>query len=465
MAESATSDQTKEQTNKVEITDAGPSLKRLSIEVPAETVAERMAESMDTLIVEATLPGFRKGRVPRKLLERKFGSSMREEAKKQLVASAYSDAVERNGLKVIGEPSSEMLEDVTIEEGQPLKFEIEVEVLPEFELPGWDGLKIDKPMFEVTDETIDEEIKKISINDGELEQQTTAGKDDYLTGHGVMTGADGTEFYNIPGAVIQMPATKGKGAAGMVLGIQVDDLGSQLGKPAPGETATIKATGPENHEIEGVRGAELTIAFKVDRIDRIIPAGIEALCSQYGLENEAEFREMVRTRIEQRIHVRQHVAMRQQVARHLVESAKIDLPERMTTTQAARTFERRRMELMYRGVDQTQIEENIAELRAASSQDAANELKLFFILNKAADEMDVKVQEAEVNGRIAEMALEQGVRPEKLRQDLIQSNRIGSIAQQIREHKTMDAILEKAEIREVSAEDYAKSAAGKKDDG
>ena len=191
MAESATS----EPTNKVEITDAGPSLKRLSIEVPAETVAERMAESMDTLIVEATLPGFRKGRVPRKLLERKFGSSMREEAKKQLVASAYSDAVERNGLKVIGEPSSELLEDVTIEEGQPLKFEIEVEVLPEFELPGWDGLKIDKPMFEVTDETIDEEIKKISINDGELEQQTTAGKDDYITGHGIMTDADGDKAF------------------------------------------------------------------------------------------------------------------------------------------------------------------------------------------------------------------------------------------------------------------------------
>ncbi len=202
-------------------------------------------------------------------------------------------------------------------------------------------------------------------------------------------------------------------------------------------------------------GAGLTNAFKGDRIDRIIPAGIESLCSQYGLENEAEFREMVRTRIEQRVHVRQHVAMRQQVARHLVESAKIDLPERMTTTQAARIFERRRMDLMYRGIDQAQIEQHIAELRAASSQDAANELKLFFILNKAADEMDVKVQEAEVNGRIAEMAMEQGVRPEKLRQDLIQSNRIGSIAQQIREHKALDAVVDKASVIDVSPEEFS----------
>jgi len=456
-ADSTSTDASNDAPNKVEITDAGPSLKKLTIEVPAETIAKRLSESMDTLCSEAELPGFRKGRAPRKLLERRFGSSVRAEAKNQIVSAAYSDAIEKNDLKVIGEPSSETLADIEIVDGEPLTFEIEVEVLPEFDMPSTDGIKINKPIFEVSDKGLDEEIEKICINEGDLEERTEPQKDDYLTGQGIMTGPDGTEYYNSPGAVVQMPGATGKDAQGMILGIKVDDFGKQFGTPKPGETATIKAKGPDQHEIEGVRGADLTITFKVDRIDRILPAKVADICERYGYENEDQLKEMVRTKMEQRAQVRQQVAMRQQVAKHLIETIEMELPARLTANQAARTFERRRMELMYRGVDQTKIEENIAELRAASSEAAATELKLFFILNKIADDQDVKVQEAEVNGRIAQMAMEQGQRPEKLRQEMIQSNRVGQIVQQIREHKTMDAILAKADITEVSAEDFAKA--------
>ena len=103
MADTATAESTNaESANKVEITDAGPSLKKLSIEIPAEAVAKRLSESLDPLCVEAELPGFRKGRAPRKLLERRFGSSVRAETKSQIVSAAYADAIEQHALKVIG---------------------------------------------------------------------------------------------------------------------------------------------------------------------------------------------------------------------------------------------------------------------------------------------------------------------------------------------------------------------------
>src|SRR5262249_32190317 len=121
--------------NKVEITDIGPCLKKLSIEVPRESVENHLQTSLDTLTVEAEIPGFRKGRAPARLLQKRFGSTLKREAKNQIVAQAYSRAVEDNKLKVIGDPTSQMLEKVEIEEGQGLKFEIEVEVMPEFELP------------------------------------------------------------------------------------------------------------------------------------------------------------------------------------------------------------------------------------------------------------------------------------------------------------------------------------------
>lgn len=450
MADTAT-----DSTNDVQITDVGPSRKKLAITIPPETVEAKIAESIDTIAVEAAMPGFRKGHAPRALIEKKFGGAVRDEARNQLVAQAYSQAVESNALKVLGDPVGDLGESLAIERGKPLSFEVEVEVMPEFELPELDGLKVDKPVLEVTDEMVEEEIEKVKINEGTLEEQTKPAKGDYLTGHAIMRDADGNEHYNIEGAVVQIPTEENE-PAGMILGLMVDDFSKQMGSPAPGDTFTIKTTGPDQHEIEGVRGAELTITFRVDRADRIIAAEMGPLLERFGFESEDDFKTAVRNRIESRVQIEQSSVMHQQVATHLLESVEMDLPERLTTQQAARLLERKRMELMHKGVEAAEIEKHIAELRAASSDAAGRELKLFFLLNAVAEKLDVNVTEAEVNGRIAQLAASNQVRPEQLRQDLIQSNRIGTVVQQIREHKALAAILEKAETTEMPAEEFKK---------
>ncbi len=437
----------------VRIEDAGPSRKKLYFEIPADTVSEKLTGSLDMLAVEAQLPGFRKGRAPRRLVEKRFGQTVRSEAKSQLVAGAFQQAVEEHHLKVIGEPFSSELEALEVEAGKPFVFSVEVEVMPEFDLPALDGLKIRKPIPEVTDQMVGGEIDKILINEGELEERETPENGDYLTGHGIMTTADGTEIHNIEGAVVQVPTTD-KAGRGMVLGVMVDDFATQLGLPRPGETATIRTKGPEQHEVEAVRGADLTITFKVDRVDRIIPAQLGDVVARFGLGSEEQLREMVRSRLNERALIQQATVMRQQVAKHLMDNVDLALPERLTASQSARLLYRRRMELMYRGVSPQQIEEHIAELRAASSEAATRELKLFFILSKAAEQMDIRVEEAEINGRIAQMAIERGQRPEKLRQELIQNRQVQQIYQQIREHKTLDAIVSKAQIEEMSPDEF-----------
>lgn len=437
----------------VTIHDAGPSLKRISIEIPAETVSGKLKESIDTLAVEAQLPGFRKGHVPRSLVEKRFGAAVRAEAKSQLVAAAYSQAIEDNKLKVIGEPVSPSLEKVEVEDGKPLVFELEVEVVPEFTMPPLEGLDVQKPTMEITDQAVDDEIKKIQINEGDLESREAPEPGDYLTGHGVMKSEGGQEFYNLQGAVVQVPAPEKEGK-GMILGVMIEDFTTQFGLPKAGDTVTVKTLGPENHEVEDLRGKKLEITFKVDRIDRIKPAPLDKVVAALGMQSEQQLRDAIRTRMQQRALMQQQVVMRQQLAKKLVDATTIDLPKRLTANQSARTLERQRLELMYRGVEPLKIEEHMAELRAASGHVAVNELKLLFILNNAGETLGIKVSEAEINGRIAQLAQENNVRPEKLRQDMINSNRIAGIYQQIREHKTMDAILSKAKVTEVSAEEF-----------
>ncbi len=445
-----------ESANKVSVEDAGPCRKRISVEVPSDVVDSKLGDSLDALMHEAALPGFRKGRAPRRLLEKRFGPAVRDETKRQLMSGAYAEAVEANELKVIGEPTAEGFEESELEEGKPYTFSVEVEVMPDFELPGLEGIKILKPSAEAPTGLVDEEIEKLCINEGSLEEQDSPEPGDYLTGHGVMKAdVKGEEkvFHDIQGAVIRVPEKKDEGK-GMILGVVVEDFEKQLGKPKPGETVTIKVKGPEGHEIEDVRGADLEVTFDVERVDRIIPAPLTDVIAKFGLDSEDQLRQGIEARVQERAVEQQHAVMRQQVAKFLGENTEFDLPQRLTAQQAYRNFERRRMELMSRGVDQQEIEEHIAELRQASGAEAARELKLFFIMNKAAEQLQVGIEEAEVNGRIAQMAAERGERPEKLRQELISSGRVNMLVQQVREQKTMDAIVAQAEIEEVPVDEF-----------
>ncbi len=450
----------------VNITDAGPSRKKLAFSIPAERVTSKINEQVDNLVGQAQLPGFRKGKAPRSLIERQFGPSLRGDCKQQLISEAYGKAIQDHKLKVIGEPTSEKLAELELQPGKPLTFELEVEVQPEFDLPTVDALEIKKPKLQTSDAMVDEEIQKFLVNEGTLESRDTPEPGDYITGHGIMKGVgkEAREFYNINGCVVQVPAKdkKGTGGAGgaggkgMILGIMVDDFDKQLGLPKVNDTVTLKAKGPENHEIEALRGTPVEITFKVLRIDRIIPAKIEQVVQSLGMGSEDMLKEAVRSRLSQRVIIHQHVAMRNQLAKHLIDNTKMSLPEKMTATQAARTLERQRLDLMYRGFEPQQIEERVSELRAASASSAANELKLFFIMNKFADDLGIKVTEGEINGRIAQMAAERNAPPERLRQELIQTNQVGGIYMQIREHKTYDALLAKCKVVDVEPGQMAK---------
>ncbi|MCC7388774.1 MAG: trigger factor [Phycisphaerales bacterium] len=441
--------------NTVTISDVGPSRKKITIEIPAETVSAKMTDSLDTLAVEAALPGFRKGRAPKRLIEKRFGTTLRSEAKQQMVAEAYSKAVEAHKLEVISEPSSETLDKVEIQEGKPLVFEIEVEVLPEFALPELKGIKVYKPRLEIGDDRVAKELERLCITEGNLEEREACEPGDYLTGQARMELPDGTEFYNINGAVVQAP-TADKEGRGMILGIMVEDFAKQLGLPKAGDEVAIKAKGPQNHEIERLRGADLKMTFKVDRVDRIIPAEAATIALGFGFPSVDALKSEIKNRLQGRVAVEQQSMMRNQVAKNLVDATEMALPEKMAANQTERNLHRRRMDLMYRGIDAQHIEEQISDLRNSSHEVAVRELKLYFILHRAAEQMKVQVTEGDVNARIAQMAAQRNERPEKLRQELITSNQIGNVFQQIREHKALDAVLAQAVVEEVSQEEFEK---------
>ena len=142
----------------VTVSDAGPCRKRLDIEAPAEAVRAALGSTFDTLMGAAVIKGFRQGKAPRALVEKMYGKAARDEARNRIVSAAYSKAIEKHKLRVLGEPDGgEELKNADLSGNKPLKFSIEVEVAPEFDLPSLEGIGVKKPMFEVTEDLVNEQ--------------------------------------------------------------------------------------------------------------------------------------------------------------------------------------------------------------------------------------------------------------------------------------------------------------------
>lgn len=442
--------------HKVTIEDAGPSRKRLRFTIPGKVVAEQIESSLGALATSAALPGFRPGRAPRRLIERRFGEGVRQEAKNQIISQAYSKAIQDHKIPVLGDPEgNEELAKLIPEPGRDMNFHLEVDVMPEFDVPSVDGLEVYKPLITPTEKQVDEQIHMLAVNEGSLEPHDRAEAGDYCIGHGVMKDTADHTLVDIDGAVIQIPVPEKKGE-GAILGVLVSDFGKQAGKPTAGDVLTVKTKGPENHENEQVRGKDLVITFKVAQVQRILPCPMDELLRRTNMASEPLLREAMMSRLQHRALIEQQGAMRQQIAKYLVEKIEVPLPQRATARQAESNLARTRMELLYRGLNDLQIEERMAQLRAASAASAVRDLKLNFILARLGQTLQVQVTQDEVLGRIAQMAMERRVRPEQMRQELEKRNQIGFVVQQVREHKTMDALVARAKVSEMSVEEFNK---------
>ncbi len=462
-----TNEETKpEQTVKVE--EAGPALKRLSIELPESRIKEKIESTYVQLRDDAVLPGFRRGRAPRRLLEKRFAPTIGKDIKGQLISESYTQAIEDEGLEVIGEPDVKDFDKIEVPEKGSLKYVVEVEIAPEVKLPAYDKIKVNKTVKEISDADVDKEIdtyrerfgKPSTVEDGKSKEG------DYLfTDVTVLAGKDAKDdadtLHDAPDTYVLVPG-KTSEYKGHVAGIVVEDLGKLLKGKQAEDVESISMTGPAGHENEKIKGQPITVKITVKKIERIEPAPVEDLPAMMGVESVDDLKSRVRQMIEQRHEQNQRADMHKQVADYLAENVDLELPKGVTGRQTARVLQRQQMELAYRGVPEDEIAQQIAEAREGSEEEAIRQLKMFFILDQASKDLDVQVNENEINGRIAMMAQQQGRRPEKMRQEMHKQGQIEQLYLQVREQKVMDQIIEQATVTEVKASGDDKPAAKKK---
>jgi trigger factor len=448
----------------VTIEDVGPARKKLTIELPESRIKDKIEGTFKTLRDDAVIPGFRRGRAPRRLIERRFNESIQQDVKGQLISEAYTQAIEDEKLDVIGEPEVKDIEELKVPDSGPMTIVVEVEVSPEVTLPDYATLSIKKPKAEVTDADVDAEIERYRERLGKMsavEGAEVAARDFIRCDVHVYAGedveakphaeGDGPEPLLRRQGVYVMVRGEGDDFRGHVAGLVVEDLGKRLIGKKVGDEVRISMTGPQGHEDEKIKGQPITIHLKIDAVERREPASVEHVTQQLGFETVEAMKEQLKPVLQQRAEQRSQSEVHRQIADQLLEKVDLELPEGLTSRQAERVLRRRAMDLAYEGLNEQQVEERIAEMRSGSEEEAKRQLKLFFIINEAAEKAEIEVTENEINYRVTMMAMQQGRRPEKFRQELQREGQLEQLYLQVREQKTLDAIASKANVEQVDA--------------
>ncbi len=450
----------------VTVSDAGPARKALAIEIPAERILAAIGDNFTKLQDDAAIPGFRKGRAPKRLIEKRFGSAVKDEVKSQLISETYEQAIEESKLEVVGQPDVKDADKIEVPETGPMTYTVEVEVVPSFEMPSLEGIEVEKPTIEITDAMVTAELDRLRERYGKLNTVTDGPvqEKDYVEADArIMAGTDTPEPVGDAKVaegeedpqIAHLPQTyvlvNGESAQfkGHIAGIVVEDLGKTMLGKSMNEHVVINLTGPTGHENERIKDKPITIHLNLRVIHRPEPADVDAILAQSGLESQDALNAEIRKNLEGQRDQKQREAMHTQITDHLLEKIDFELPAGLSSRQTGRILQRTAMDLAYNGMAEAEIEQRIAELRTKSEEEARRQLKLFFILDKASQAMNIDVDEREINGRIAYMAIQQGRRPEKLRQEMMRNGQYDQFYFSVRDQKTLDAIIEKGAKKEV----------------
>ena len=434
--------------NTVTIEEAGPCKKKVTIEIPAETIKSSTDEKYETLRKEAILPGFRKGRAPRRLLEKRFGKETAEQIKLKLIADASDAAIKDNKVDILLDPNIEF-EKVEMPAEGPMKFDFEVEVRPEFELPSLEGIPVNKTKHEISEEQIDKEIEQLQRWSGVWSPRDGGAVEngDQIIADVVLKATGAEQEEKLDNIEIYVRNN------GFVGAIPVEKLDELLVGAEAGQTKETTVEVSKTYFKEEYRGKKIEIKVTVKDIKWLKPTDInEDFLKRFGVSDEKELRERMREMLQGRLEQQGSTEMAEQIYKYMLDSIKFDLPTSIVAGQAESLLQRQYSNLLSRGLSREQIEEQMEKLRAASEEQAKEQLKTFFIMDKVAEKLSIEVSDEETNGHIAQLALQRGTRPERLREEMVRNGSLAQFKLQVREEKCVAKLLESAKITEVEPE-------------
>jgi trigger factor len=420
-----------------------PTRVKLNVEVPFEELKPSIDAAYKTIAGQIQVPGFRKGKVPAKLIDQRVGRGyVIETAINEGLNGFYQGAIEETGIRPLSRPEVEITEvpDPTATEGQ-LAFHVEVDIRPEIELPEYAGLEVTVEATEASEEDVQKALDDLRGRFGTLKTvDRPAAADDFIT-MDLSAKVDGEEVDSAADLSYQV------GAGTMLEGLDEAVTALSAGEDATFET---KLAGGEH------AGQDATVTVKLKAVkERELPEADDdfaQLASEF--DTIAELKEDLAKQAADAKVMEQGIEARDKVLDKLMELVEVPVPDSVVEEQMEQHF---RPENSH-GEDHD-TEEHRAEVRENTAKAFQNEI----VLDAVADKEELGVSQAELIDYIVSSAGQYGMDPNQFAQLLDQSGQVGMMVGEVRRRKALAKVLELAKVtdsngNEVDLSDFVRPA-------
>jgi len=426
------------------IENIAPCRKKLRIEVDATRIAGVRAEILQEFRKSAAIPGFRPGKAPEPMVEKRYASEIDNEVRQRIIPDAYREAVKDQKLRVVGMPN---VESVDSQPGKPLSFTATVDTAPEFKLPSYKGIAVKKTETPVADADVEKTIE--SLRDQQADFVDVTGRA-LRTGDFAIVNYTGISDGKPIGELVPDAKTLGDhkdfwmlissdsflpGFCDQLLGAQVGEKKQVLVnfpadfavKPLAGKKATyfVDVTGLKEKKLPELND-ELAKKVGIDSLEKLKAEVLKSLTAEHTAQTQSE--------------------MRKQIVDNLLGAVEFDLPESLVVQETRSIVYELVRENNARGVSKDVLESKKDEIFGFATQSAKERVRTSFILDAIAQAEKITVVESEMEQRIATMAVRYRMPAEKLKAQLEERGGLGEIEEQILVGKTLDFLLANAKV-------------------
>ena len=408
---------------KSSVENLDPTRVKLSVEAPYAELKPSIDEAYKEISKQITVPGFRRGKVPARIIDQRVGRpAVLQEAVNNSLDDFYRQALNENDVRPLGSPEVEVSEIPGLdgaEEGN-LVFTVEVDCMPNIELPAYDSIEVEVDTYEVTDEDIDKEIDELRARFGTLNPvDRPAAEGDFVT-------IDLTAKVDDEVIDEATDISYEVGARTMI-----DGLDDALVDLSEGEETTFNTTlaGGEHKGSEGV------VTVKLNAVKERVLADADDDFAQMasGSDTIEELREETRENVAKQKELEQSVQAREKVLDALLETVELPLPEKFLAEEVSRQAEAAGAE---------EGDERYQEIL----DETARAVRTQFLLDAIAEKEEVEVSQAELIEYIMAMAQQYGMQPQEFIQMLQSSGQVPAISGEVARRKGLAAVLAEAKV-------------------
>lgn len=436
---------------KTAVKDINDTRKTITVSFTSEEVTEQENKLIRDFQSQAKIPGFRPGKAPEKMVRSRFAKDIQQELKQRVISQAHQEGVGGSEIDVFNIVD---LEEGVIAAGSEAKITFTVDVVPEFELPEYEGLKVTNEPTDASEEEVEKMLTQILNQRAEYNVvEKVAEKGDYVRCS--YEGKIGDEMVAdlVPDAPMYgtQKVTWEEAGSEDAPGVRavVDGL---VGMKA-GDEKEVTMEFPKDFKPEALAGKTAVYSLKAEEVrEKVLPELNEDLLKSLGVENEEQLRKSIAENIENQKKQQNANSERQQLTQALLKAVDFPIPEsgvESETEQVLREFMQRNLQ---QGVSAEEFEKHKEQLHEGASKAAYDRLKSRLILSRIAEKEKVKAEQDDFSRMIMMEAQQSGEKPEKLVKELQKDqSRINRMRSDIILGKTMDLLVEKAEREIVEA--------------